>query len=152
MYTFPTVGYVLTNRDLTDGQRQKLDDLRVEAPDCVQKCTDARENNTEPHYIPLCALSDQSTTKVENDPDMRNSYSCLCTDKVYIADNMACIVKNVSSKAASIVFNRLYSQLLVRVELHGVGYCPEWSIWDVQVIRRRHLSQAGGIPQRPLFA
>jgi len=81
--------------DLTDEQRQKLDNIQMDEPECVQKCGDA-QGRSEYNYIPLCAINDQSATEEENESDVKNSYSCLCTDKMYLADTMACFVKNVS--------------------------------------------------------
>ncbi|RPB26119.1 hypothetical protein L211DRAFT_835492 [Terfezia boudieri ATCC MYA-4762] len=105
VYALPAADNMLNPRDLgnlTKEQRQRLDSLQVDQPQCVQKCADARQNNSEPNYIPLCALNDQSTTEEENDPNVKNAYSCLCTDKVYVADSMACLVKNCGSNSTAL--------------------------------------------------
>ena len=96
VYALPATDNILNVRalgDLTDEQRQKLDDLQMDDLQCVQKCADAIHSTQEP-YIPLCAITDQS--KEENDQDVKNVYSCLCTDKVYLASSLGCFVKTVS--------------------------------------------------------
>ena len=99
VFALPAVDSLLNVRDLgglTDEQRQKLDNLQMDIPECMQKCADARENSSEHTPLPLCAITDQSTDEEENDPDVKNGYSCLCTDKPYLANSMGCFVKNVS--------------------------------------------------------
>lgn len=132
VFALPAADNLLNVRDLgglTDEQRHKLDNLETDTPECMQKCTDARDNSSEHTYIPLCAINDQSTDEEDNDPDVKNSYSCLCTDKVYLADSMACFVKNVShpiNNARVTISNSIYSLIfLVRIKLHCVRYCLE---------------------------
>ncbi|KAF8423925.1 hypothetical protein EV426DRAFT_113771 [Tirmania nivea] len=110
VYALPAADNLLDARDvgdLTEEQSQKLDNLQLGEPECARKCGNVRQNS---NYMPLCALNDQSATEEENDPDVKNAYSCLCTDKVYLAESMNCFVKScgTNSTALDYVLSRQY--------------------------------------------
>lgn len=78
------------------GDQEQIDKVDgMEVPQCYQTCKD-KINNSADSYIPLCAMiaPDTRDEKLENANE--NSYSCRCTDKVYLEIELSCMVKEVS--------------------------------------------------------
>jgi len=81
--------------DLTEEQLAKIGNItsQYEVPKCIVTCGEdtsgASEEQT--YYIPRCAMGDP--TAEENKVDVDNSYSCICSDRQYMAQSMACLVK-----------------------------------------------------------
>lgn len=104
VFAHPTADKSLDTRalgDLTDEQMQRLEGLQVDLPVCVKKCQDARDSNPESNYIPRCALTDQDTPEDEQEEAVKNAYSCMCTDKIFLADSLSCVVKNCASNSTA---------------------------------------------------
>lgn len=92
IYAHPTDGATLHNRaykDLTKEQMDKVD--QIEMPKCYDTCAIGNSD-----YIPLCAHTDQDTPESEQEEAIANSYSCICTDKLYLETQFSCLVKQVS--------------------------------------------------------
>lgn len=103
--------------DLTPDQLRKIDGLlELGEPECITTCSSEAYNQTT-NYIPRCAVTDD--TKHEEPEDVRNSWSCLCTDKPFLEGLFSCFVKECSSNTTDfdMVFSIQYGMCKVYADI-----------------------------------
>jgi hypothetical protein len=90
----------------TQVKRQSEDDQDNE--DRENKCMDTCMQSTVETLSgpPLCSITDQESE--ENEAEVKNGYSCMCTDKIFLGTIFKCILKSCSSSDVSDAFDTFY--------------------------------------------